>query len=528
MSRPDSPNAGVIIDPQGPAQDSSPENLVTDFLRASGASVAGDFSVARQFLTPEAAARWNPATELRIYQDTQNPAVSQTRNGAIRVSAAAAGTLDDRGRYTSATPDAILNAEFSLVKNAEGQWRIATLDDGIMIPSSIFQSLYAETILYFLTPDRAALVPEARWYLNSSQAVSAVEGLIGGPSQWLATGAHSALPAEASLTTRGVTITDGVAHVDFSADVATLPEADRIAMEAQVSKTLMNVSGVQSVKLTSQGAELDIPEKRDLSSYPYSSYTLTGLSNGLPATVSSGTVTQISAPEGLALTAIAPSYSDPASWAAGLGNGGQTIYNVSLSGDGASPMIQGTNLVAPSVDRHGWVWTTEREANAKMQAFHRDSGQHVVFDVSWLQGLTVRDIAVSREGARMVVVAERDGQAQMIAAAIARDTAGVPIEIGEPLRFGQSQYDVADVAWTSEVRVAALARNQGTSTSGVVTVGLGVPGAPLASADNVVAIAAGRGTDSVVIQNANNDLLSYDGAGWRVIAEDVTAPAYPG
>ncbi len=530
VARPDNLDGGVVLDPQGPTPGSSPENLVKDFLRASGAGLSGDFSVARLFLTPEAAARWNPTSEVRVYKDAQNPAISQTRNGAIRVSATAAGTLDDRGRYSVATSDAIVNVEYSLIKNPDGEWRIAALDDGIVVPNSIFGSLYSETLLYFLTPDRASLVPEARWYLNSGLASYAIEGLLQGPSSWLATGAHSAIPQETTLTARGVQVSDGVAQVDLSSDVASLQGGDLMALEAQVSKTLMNVPGIQSVVLTVEGAELSAPSKIDLSSYPYASYTLTGLRQGVPAQISGGDVTTI-APEtveGLGLTDIAASYSEPPTWGAALGNGGSTIYAVSFGGDGAFPLIEGSQLVVPSFDLADWVWSAERTSAGELLTTNIQTGESLRFQLSWLEGLNVRDIAMSREGARMVIVADQGGVVQLNVVSIARSDDGTPVEIGNPSRFGQSLIDVTDVAWVSEVRVAAVARNQGTSTSGLHVVGIGVPPASLASVDNLVSLTSGRGVDSMVIQNEEGNLFSYDGAGWRLLAEGVGSPAYPG
>lgn len=530
IARPASLDGGVVLDPQGPTPGSSPENLVTDFLRASGAGLSGDFSVARQFLTKEAAARWNPTAELRVYEDTQTPSISQTRNGAIRVSARAAGTLDGGGRYSVATPEAIINVEFSLVKNEDGEWRIATLDDGLVIPNSIFSSLYSETLLYFLTADRAALVPEVRWYLNSGQATYAINGLLEGPSTWLAIGAHSAIPPETTLTSRGVSINDGVARVDFSSDVASMRSTDLIALEAQVSKTLMNVPGVQSVVLTSEGAEMSIPSKVDLSAYPYATYTLAALRDGVPAQVSGGEVTQID-PElvdGLGLTSIAPAYSDPLTVAAALGNDGASIYAVSYVGNPTAELLKGSQLVEPSIDAHDWVWSGERVSQGEVLAVHLETGERATFQLPWLGGLTVRDIAVSREGARMVILTEQSGDVQMNAVSIARDATGTPIEIGDPVRFGQSLVEVTDVSWVSEVRLAAIARNPGSSTSSIHIVGLGTSSVSLAAVDGLVSLSSGRGIDSIVIENSQHTLFSYDGAGWRLVSDSLTSPAYPG
>lgn len=520
---------GVVLDPQGPTPGSTPETLVSDFLRAAGAGLSGDFSVARQFLTAEAAARWDPTTEVRIYQDAQNPAISSTRSGAIRVSAAAAATLDNAGRYTVAAPDAILNSEFSLVRNEKGEWRIAVLDSGVVVPNSIFTSLYSETAIYFLTPDRTSLVPEARWFLNLGQAANAVQGLLAGPSPWLAPAAHSAIPAETRLTQRGVRVSDGVAQVDLSSDIASLPPSELIAIEVQISKTLLNLPGIQEVKLTSEGADLDFPSKIDLSPYPYASYTLAGLSGGRPALVSGGEVSVTGeSGAGLGLTALATSYNEPAKVGAALGNEGKSIYAVFFDGSRPQQLISGNRLVAPSIDSHGWVWSANAVSNGELNAIHLTTRATKKFSVPYLEGLNIRSIAVSREGSRMVIVTDQKGEVQMNVVALARDSGGTPTEIGVPARFGQSLVDVTDVAWVSPVRLAVVGRQSTSSANSIHIVGIGAPTTTLPAVENVADLTAGRGQDTIVIQNDAGNLYSYDGVGWRLIAEGVTSPALPG
>ncbi|MCI7305480.1 MAG: LpqB family beta-propeller domain-containing protein [Trueperella sp.] len=528
VERPSNASGAVVLDPQGPTPGSTPEALVSDFLRAAAAGLSGDFSVARQFLTPEAAARWNPSTEVRIYQDAQNPSISSTRTGAIRVSASALATLDENGRYTEAAPDAILNSEFSLTRDAKGEWRIAVLDQGVVVPSSVFASLYSETTIYFLTPDRGALVPEARWYLTATQATSAVQALLQGPSSWLSPAAHSAIPSEASLTQRGVRVTDGVAQVDLSSEVASMAASDMMAMEAQISGTLLNLPGIQDVKLTSGGAELEFPSKIDLSPYPYATYTLAGLANGSPATVSGGEVSVEGSGGSLGLTMLATSYNEPVTRGAALGNGGKGLYSVFFDGSAPVQIASGDKLVGPSIDSRGWVWSGEAASKGELIAVDLASGESKRLSVPYLQGLNVRSLAVSREGSRMAIVTDQKGEVQLNAVSILRDASGTPIEIGAPVRFGQSLVDITDVAWVSEVRLAAVGRQSTSSTSSIHVVGIGTPTTSLAAVDNVVNLTAGRGTDTIVIQDDTNRLFSYDGAGWRLIAEGVASPALPG
>ncbi|AJC70464.1 hypothetical protein X956_02775 [Trueperella pyogenes TP8] len=395
------------------------------------------------------------------------------------------------------------------------------LDSGVVVPNSIFTSLYSETAIYFLTPDRTSLVPEARWFLNSGQAANAVQGLLAGPSPWLAPAAHSAIPAETRLTQRGVRVSDGVAQVDLSSDIASLPPSELIAIEVQISKTLLNLPGIQEVKLTSEGADLDFPSKIDLSPYPYASYTLAGLSGGRPALVSGGEVSVTGeSGAGLGLTALATSYNEPAKVGAALGNEGKSIYAVFFDGSGPQQLMSGNRLVAPSIDSHGWVWSANAVSNGELNAIHLTAIRHSPF--------SLRTSAVSREGSRMVIVTDQKGEVQMNVVALARDSGGTPTEIGVPARFGQSLVDVTDVAWVSPVRLAVVGRQSTSSANSIHIVGIGAPTTTLPAVENVANLTAGRGQDTIVIQNDAGNLYSYDGVGWRLIAEGVASPALPG
>ncbi|WZJ81232.1 LpqB family beta-propeller domain-containing protein [Trueperella pyogenes] len=346
---------------------------------------------------------------------------------------------------------------------------------------------------------------------------------------WLAPAAHSAIPAETRLTQRGVRVSDGAAQVDLSSDIASLAPSELIAIEVQISKTLLNLPGIQEVKLTSEGADLDFPSKIDLSPYPYASYTLAGLSGGRPALVSGGEVSVTGeSGAGLGLTALATSYNEPAKVGAALGNEGKSIYAVFFDGSRPQQLMSGNRLVAPSIDSHGWVWSANAVSNGELNAIHLTTRATKKFSVPYLEGLNIRSIAVSREGSRMVIVTDQKGEVQMNVVALARDSGGTPTEIGVPARFGQSLVDVTDVAWVSPVRLAVVGRQSTSSANSIHIVGIGAPTTTLPAVENVADLTAGRGQDTIVIQNDAGNLYSYDGVGWRLIAEGVTSPALPG
>src|SRR5690606_14816773 len=53
---------------EGPNPSDEPAAIIVGFLNASAAGVASDFSVAREFLTDDAAASWNPGAQTLVYR----------------------------------------------------------------------------------------------------------------------------------------------------------------------------------------------------------------------------------------------------------------------------------------------------------------------------------------------------------------------------------------------------------------------------------------------------------------------------
>src|SRR5690606_34028932 len=113
---------------RGPQPGASPEEIVDGFLAASAAGYSDDFVVARTFLTGAAADTWQPLAQVRVYDE--EPELTRSDDGGVHLSVGAAASVDGAGRYTEASEDATIDADFTLARNARGEWRIAGLDDG--------------------------------------------------------------------------------------------------------------------------------------------------------------------------------------------------------------------------------------------------------------------------------------------------------------------------------------------------------------------------------------------------------------
>lgn len=516
---------------QPPARNATPQQIVEGFLLASRAGLDDDFAVARQYLYGDAAANWKPLARVRVYPDSQDVSTTVTESGAVRASVASRGTLSSHGTYTETANSAVLTTEFSLAKNADGQWRIVSLDDGVFLSENAFSQQFIETPLYFLAPDSNALVADLRYYLRRTFATSAMNGLLAGPSEWLASGVHTAVPTGTKLL-KSVDVVDGEATVDLSSVVLAASAKERAALLEQITRTLKASSSVRSVVLKVEGADLNVGSIQSLPTYPYGSYPVSVISGGLPANVSDNRITPLMGDAGLkahGLSNLAISYQASRGRLAALGRGGTELIGMD-SGSGSWQVLHsGKSLVQPSYDRYGWVWSAERDNAGKILVFKPGENASAHLDVSWLNGAKIRDVSVSRDGSRMVVVCEIGGEVTIRVAAIARDGAGRPTQIGDSIIIGQHLSDVTAAEWIGPSTVAVLGKTALGGERAMFSVKISGPTERLAAPyEGTVSITAGHDEDSIVALTDKKTAYARDGGAWRAIVSDVTSVAYPG
>lgn len=531
VERPEQMSGDVVLDPQGPNPGASPEEVVTGFLQASAAGFSDDFTVARQYLTREASATWNPNTQVRIYADTQTISTSQMRSGAYRVSVGAAGVLDSDGRYSASQVDATMSSELSLLKDQSGEWRIAVLDDGVMMPDSLFQSFFQKAPVYFLTRDLSALVPDVHWYSRSDAASLLIRGLVAGPPSWLAGSVRSMLPQGVTVVDPAVTFEGSAATVNFSAEVSQLSQTELNMLYAQVRQTLTAIPSITDVQIRANGVEMTPNSILELQSYPFGGYSVHGLVDGQPAYISDdGAVLQAQSAgiRSLDLTDMALPYEDSATRAIALGDRGRTIYSVDYSSGAAKIIFSGDSLVSPSIDSYNWIWTAESDGSGGVQLRNADSGEALSLRPEWLEGLEIRDIRVSREGARVAITVGRTDGTQLVVAGVVRNADGRPTSLGDPNRYGQRLSDIVDLAWLSDSELAVIGVIGSATEPILYRLPLGGPGEVLNSLQGMQRVTAGRGLDSIVVQTDDNTAYLYEGGAWREIARDVVSPVYPG
>ncbi|HLK94773.1 MAG TPA: GerMN domain-containing protein [Nocardioidaceae bacterium] len=252
---------GVNI-PSGPAPGASPALIVSDFLDAMEAYPVST-AVATRFLTDEAAQRWRPDRGTIVYDErtaTQGP------RGTVALEVTETVRLSARGTYRPVAGRPADRTLFSLTR-VDGEWRITDPPDRLFVRSYFFERYYAPFDLYFLDPTREALVADPVVLpIGDQLSTRLVQGLLTGPTPWLGSQATTSLPRSAGLEVSVPLRDDGMAEVQLSDAVADLSDKQQQLLSAQLVWTLRQVSGVEALRITVDGAPLSVVGADDVQS----------------------------------------------------------------------------------------------------------------------------------------------------------------------------------------------------------------------------------------------------------------------
>ncbi|MDF2966301.1 MAG: hypothetical protein K0Q93_79 [Nocardioidaceae bacterium] len=252
---------GVNI-PSGPVPGASPALIVSDFLDAMEAYPVST-AVATRFLTDEAAQRWRPDRGTVVYDERTT---TQVGRGRVALEVAETVRLSARGTYRPVVGRHVGRSLFPLTR-VGGEWRITDPPDRLYVRAYFFERYYAPFDLYFLDPTREALVADPVFLPIGDQLTTRlVRGLLAGPTPWLGSQATTLLPRSAEIEVSVPVRDDGVAEVQLSDAVADLSDTQQQLLSAQLVWTLRQVSGVDALRITVDGAPLIVVGADDLQS----------------------------------------------------------------------------------------------------------------------------------------------------------------------------------------------------------------------------------------------------------------------
>jgi hypothetical protein len=535
------PQVDIAMLPQGPTPGAAPQVIVSGFLGAAVAAATSpkEFQTAREYLTTDVAATWDPDEAVRVVREAPMPEpfeeaveLGTTDTIEIVVRATTIATLDSSGAYTEVGSPREVGYRFTVVK-VGSEWRISALDNGVLVPANLFANQYRATRLFFPSADDdRTLVPDLRWFPRRSWQTVAVQQTLAGPPEWLQGATQSLVPEGTQLAAQAVQGRDeaDVVAIRLSEQISAVPAGQRAVIAAQLSATLSEGAGrVIPVELFSDQNRLSV-EAADVD---------------LPATIAQAIVLKddrlYRVEDGRLVEhdlTIDLSGTDPTALAVSPGttpivvrNGDDQIVNVSLDeGDGPVPLLEGPELAAPSVDKFGNVWTSGGSGELRVSTSALDE---VTVEPEWLKGRKVTSVSVSPEGARIAVVSETPSGRQVQVAGIVRDAEGTPASLATAISVAAPVADVVEARWTGLTALALLTKN-GDGASSVWTAGVGgLAGTggqsrQLPGLTDVAQIAAGVSDQGILVVTEDGDLEHEETGVWQPIAEDVDLVAYPG
>lgn len=527
---------GQII-PQGslPGLDASPEEILRGFLAATPAGGNSAYEISREYLTYPAQVRWEPWREVTVYRSDPQFAIVAAQTGRVQyaVSMSVAGSVDELGIFTETGPQAERVFEFALELDGEGQWRIDSLPDAVLINQSNFANLFRATTLYHPTPDGTFLVPDVRWFARESAPMLAVRTLLeSGPAPWLRDAVSTAHIGSTRLEGDSVVVDlTGNAVVELTPSFMNLGRDEQALLIAQLEAVLVRgSSGISAVTVQVQGVPISVPADETLLRDPAPEGPLMALADdgGVVALGAQG----FEPVPGVAELAPETTHS----LAQGIDGFPLVVLSgprrlVNARGDVVSePWVEGRRLAAPSVDRFGWVWTSPTPSTGVLPAA-RSLVEGVDVYSGWLEGRQVRSLRVSRDGARIAIISAGEEGVSIDVAAVIRDELGRPQRIGPPHQVGAVLTAASEVVWVDEVTLAVLGSTVGGGASAVqivpvggLTVSRGAPGggSPLAG------LAAGKGERAIYAATEDGVLWQWRAASWEQVGTGVHHPAFPG
>ena len=438
--------------PSGPEADANQSEIVSGFINAH-IGPQNDYSIAREFLTEDFSATWNPQEEVLIR--SSSPTYESISDSRQRVVVRTIATIDEFGQYRSNEGVEQRSLFFSLVRE-DGEWRIDSAPNLTVVSSPVFSVVFQNYPIYFYDRGYRYLVPDVRWFpIRSSSATRMIRAILEGPADWLGDAVRTAIPEQTSLNIDSVPINDATAEVDLSSEALTANSQMRSLMRAQIDKTLTSLAGVSRVEIlidrNPQEIEPITPVQLDAS--PGSPLMLGDRGiyriNGSALIPIAGASTHV-----LKLKPSSVALFEESETLAMVNSEGLHIAN--LQSTSSTLIDPRQEILTPNFDADGYLWSVG--STGAINVF-RD-GQ-----LSPLVGSETEvrlDYAISPEGSRFAEIVVIDDVRRLQIRGVIRDGEGKPRSLTEPVFVRSARPE--RVGWVGESRIALVERSVSDST----------------------------------------------------------------
>lgn len=510
-------SASLQLRGYGPVPGDSPEGIVRDFLRASAAGWSDDFQVARSYLTARAMKEWKPESQVQIYPNDQVPSI-ELKGNEVHVDLSVDGFVSPAGQYQMQLPPTRESYTFTVEQTTDGQWRIDTLPEGVLVSQSVFQAAFQSANVYFLSPDSAALVGDVRWFPRRRLAGYLMQALLDGPREDLRSAVISAAPEGAQLPLKSVELQNGHASVEISGSPLG-GELEQQLFEWQVNATLVQVANVSDVSISINGSALPSQVLPTGPAWAMDSVVFID-KDGLKVVNNSGERVVLDAQalgNGASSPVIGPLASSPVAYVVGW----QRLMLVPDKSSEPVELMTQAGISAPSLDRLNWVWTV---ANGTVFAAKIGVGAVAIPLTLPDRKEPVTAISISPDGSRALL--KRGGNNPSLwVAAVRRSHQGDPIALATPERLNGISGQVLDASWSGNSSVAALVKNGGENQ--VAISNLYMPAQVIAAPSAARTISAGVNAQSIILHAVDGTGYQRAGASWRPLPQGRVGESYP-
>lgn len=531
----------AFFDPRGPANGDSPTAIINGFINAA-VGVTDSFQVARKFLAPDVSNTWKGSDRTVVF--TGEPRISSGGTpGSYLVEVDVDAVVDADGILTTARPGSTEVLRYGL-SQVNGQWRIGSLPQGVLLKRGFFLSLFQAKNLYFYDPTFVSLVPDARWLPSQSSsgqvsltATLIVKALLNGPAPYLRGAVTSAFPDSVKLLRDSVPVSESQAIVDLTSKplLDAGPELQR-RMQQQLLTALQLAVGVTSVQMRADHTPVTFPSGEPDPALPVPAHSplvdnrQIGVADDRLVWVENDTVEPV---QGIPQFSAPPRYPaqsyQKARAVAFLGSDEKTLYTV-VPGQTVLERLTDVPLTPPSFSPAGWVWSAAADGSGRVFAVNPgDSQQPISLTVDWLKGRTVSSLRISRDGARAMVVFSSGEQSVMAVSGILKrdnDAASTPRDLTQPQEFYLTE-SVSHGLWVGESRMMVFQPGDGPAR--IIEFSLKTIREQPASIDDLHWLSVGNSPSTAYAQTASGAVLTRYGNSWRNAAfSGVAELAFPG
>lgn len=499
-------DAPLLSQPESPVKGASQQEILDGFIKA-GRNSQASYAIARLYLTDDFRTAWNPNAGALVSSSPIDSTVVSADE--LQLSVTVSASVDAEGKYSINDIPRTQLLQFRFAKDQKGEWRISSAPDGTVLTPNRFASIFHPYDLFFFDPSFQFLVPDRRWFADSTQvATRIVKSLLVGPPDWLQGGVVSAFPAGTELT-GAPTIDLGRATVDLTSQVSSESAAGKRRMTQQLTQSLVSL-GSLTASITVGGFPLTIADGPEPDRFETVLNDPVGFEKGVFGTLVTGTVRPLPG-IGTAIDKLAPvgaAVGRNGDQAAALSAAGVSI----VRGTAAAVLLDArSHLAVPTMDPEGFVWSVPTGKPGEIIAYDAANRPHpVAFS---LDG-QVNSISLSRDGTRMLMAVQTAAGPKLLVAAVIRDKDLVPTALGQPIFLPIGGAPLFNAAWVSSETVVAL--TQGGSSSDVTTYDLGGLRASLGSVDGGVWVVGGNSSEGIRVLDTAGSVFEPSGSfGWQ-------------